>query len=188
MVDELNRQLAMAWSCNAMPGQAMFAEQQLRAMDWWELKHKFPSDNARRTIALAADNNILSVEEFVKRATRGNLFQELLIGGKDLSVFNTNKYVHTYQKVVWPYYESKIEPWDPKPNFSRNTSEQIATAISKALPMWFLDINQTTALEVLTTTPTGAEEYHYQSGSFIKLHTQGLPSLNISPKRLGVRL
>jgi len=191
MVDELNSTMAMAWSANAYPGQAMFAAQQFRPLDWWELKHKFPSDNARRTIALAADNNILSVEEFVKRATRGNLFQELLIGGKDLSVFNTNKYVDTYRKVVWPYYEKNVEPWDPKPSFPQ-TSEQIATAITKALPMWFIDITETTQLPVLTrvTSPTGEthEEYYYQSGSFIKLHTLGLPSMNISPKRLGVRL
>jgi hypothetical protein len=84
------------------------------AMNWWELKHQFPADNAKRTVALAADNNILSVEEFVKRVTRGNLFQELLIGTKDLKVFNTNKYVDTYRKVVWPFGRQRgIHIWNP---------------------------------------------------------------------------
>jgi len=186
LCEKLNR---YAESAHRVP--ARFRQGPPLAMNWWELKHLFPADNAKRTVALAADNNILSVEEFVKRVTRGNLFQELLIGTQDLKVFNTNKYVDTYRKVVWPYWEATRDPY-MEPFFDSLSSEQIASAIQGATPLWFIDISRESVEPILftTQTPTGeiVEQYRLSGGSLIKLHTQRLPSLNIPRHRLGVKL
>jgi len=162
----------------------------INAMSWWEVKDRYPQaqDNARRVIALAADDGILSVEDFVKRATRGNLFQELLLGVNAPKVFNTRKYVDTYQKVVWTYYEKEGGPdWDTS-SLAEQTNEDITRVISKVVPMWFFDINQETTVDVGKYDPeTGEETYEFLEGRYLDLYTKGLPSLNVSPKRLGLR-
>jgi hypothetical protein len=160
----------------------------INAISFWELREKYPSDNTRRTIALAEDDNILSVEEFVKRATRGNLFQELLLGAKDLKVFNTKKYVDTYRQDVWTYYEKEGGP-DWETDFSDMTSEEIARALSKISPMWFFDVSQMTTVDIGTIDPdTGEETYEFVEGDYMSLYTHGLPSMNVSPRRLGLKL
>jgi hypothetical protein len=187
LMDDINQQCWMAWSMNANPGQAMFAGSPLQPIDWYALKRMYPSDNNRRTIAEAAENNILSVEEFVKRATRGNLFQELLIGVGELKVFNTNKYVTTYQKLVWPYYESQLKDYRYINLPKDLDSQKIATAINKSQSHWFIRADTTMYLETNQST-TVDEKFTWEGGSFIKLHTRGLPNMVIPPKRLGVRV
>jgi len=163
----------------------------INAMSWWEVKSRYPEaqDNARRVIALAADDNILSVEDFVKRATRGNLFQELLLGTKDLKVFNTRKYVDTYRSVVWPYYEKEGGPdWDLS-ELSEYSNQEITNVISKVTPLWFFDVSQMTTVDIGKTDPeTGEETYEFLEGPYLELYTKGLPSLNVNPRRLGLRL
>jgi len=136
LIDELYSQCEWQVTLKAKTGIEM--QGSLKPLTWWELRQKYPSDNNRRTISEAENDGILSIEEFVKRATRGNLFQELLIGKESLKVFNTNKYVDTYRKVVWPYYEKEVEirsidlPLDL-------TSHDIAKAMNKSQKMYFVD-------------------------------------------------
>jgi len=160
----------------------------INAIHWTELRQQFPDPlgNARRTIALAANEGILSVEEFVRRATRGNLFQELLLGKESLKVFNTRKFTDTYYR-LWQYCESEgMADW---PETCDLTSEEIATAIDQMVPQWYFDINQDTTVDVGTIDQeTGEESYDFVEGSYIELYQKGLPSLTISPRRLGLRL
>lgn len=174
------------------------ASEGLNPLTWFELRQRFPSDNSRRTIAEAENHKILSIEEFVKRATRGNLFQELLIGGEKLKVFNTNKYVTTYQKVVWPYWESQKEARNIKLPDDL-TSVQIATAMNRAQRMLFINSEAPFLLMVkrddsdesrMNALIFGDEDDGYDSkiGTLNKMHTMGLPNMVIPRSQLGVRL
>jgi hypothetical protein len=164
---------------------------------WNELKAQFPNDNPRWTIAQAADNDILSVDEFVKRVSRGNLFQELLMGTGNLSVFNTRPYVQTYRFVVWPYYEEHNEglPVD----FSSYSNDEIAKAITRVAPNDFIDA------KALYPYIRGQKDESYacygdEYGSVPESHSikklddlirpmvQGQLSLNLPAKFLGVKL
>jgi len=159
----------------------------INAISWWELKSQFPSENqnAKFTIAKAADAGILSIEEFAKRVTRGNLFQELLLGKKDLTVFNTNKYVDTYKKLVWPYCEKEgFSDWE----IPLLTTKEIAVAIDEMVPTWYFDTNQITTFDIGTIDPdTGEETYEFVDGTYTSMFTKGLPSLSIPTYRLGIR-
>lgn len=161
----------------------------VNAISWWELKQQFPDpmNNAKRTIALAADANILSVEEFAKRVTRGNLFQELLLGKKDLKVFNTRKYVDTYRNIVWRYCEQEgMTDWEDYPVL---TSSEIATVIDEMVPQWYFDISQMTTFDIGTYDPdTGDETYEFVDGPYDSMFTKGLPSLSIPPHKLGIKI
>jgi hypothetical protein len=161
----------------------------INAISWWELKDRFPSpnDNARETIALAADDGILSIEEFAKRVTRGNLFQELLMGSKKPKVFNTHKYVDTYQKVVWPYCEKEgMTDWSDYPSL---TSKEITKVINEMVPQWYFDINQITTFDIGTLDPdTGEETYDFVDGTYVSMFIKGLPSLSVPPTKLGIRV
>jgi len=162
----------------------------INAITWKELKSKFPDplNNAKRTISLAADSGYLSIEEFAKRATRGNLFQELLLGKKDLKTFNTRPFVRTYKHIVWTYAEENgLFDWiDDRPL----TSEEIAAAIDQMVPQWYFDVNQITALDYGHWDPENPETETWDFGedTYINKYTQGLPSLNIPPWRLGVKI
>jgi hypothetical protein len=160
----------------------------INAMNWWELKRQFPDplNNAKRTIALAAQSGILSIEEFAKRATRGNLFQELLLGAKDLKVFNTRPFVLTY-RYVW----SKCEDLDllqyvPDRDL---TNEEIAIAINSMVPQWYFDINQMTTMDTGYWDPEDpdSETWDFKDDTYINKYTEGFPSFNVGLKLLGLR-
>jgi len=161
----------------------------INAISWWELKQQFPdpTNNAKRTIALAADSGILSIEEFAKRVTRGNLFQELLLGKKDLKVFNTRKYTETYRNIVWKYCEQEgMADWSDYPVL---TSSEIAKVIDEMVPQWYFDINQITTFDIGLYDPdTGEETYEFVDGTYDSMFTKGLPSLSIPPRKLGIRI
>jgi len=161
----------------------------INAISWWELKQQFPDpmNNAKRTIALAAQSGILSIEEFAKRVTRGNLFQELLLGKKDLKVFNTRKYVDTYRNSVWTYCEREgMADWSDYPVL---TSSEIAKVIDEMVPQWYFDVNQITTFDIGQVDPdTGEETYDFVDGPYESMFTKGLPSLSIPPNKLGIRI
>nr|QED42904.1 putative RdRp [Phakopsora narnavirus C] len=163
--------------------------QMVNAMDWWELKRKFPdpSGNSKRTIALAADAGILSFEEFAKRATRGNLFQALLMGRKDLKVFNTSPFVRTYKNIVWDEAESRgLLTWSE--GFNLNNDE-IAIAIKNIAPQWYFDINQETAMDTGHWDPENpeTETWDFKDSTYIDKYTEGFPSFDVGFKVLGLR-
>jgi hypothetical protein len=159
------------------------------AISWQELRERFPDPNynAKRTIALAADAGFLSIEEFAKRATRGNLFQHLLMGSKDLKVFNTRPFIQTYQKVVWERAEDSglLEyqlDMDP-------TNEEIAKAISNIAPQWYFDINQITCMDVGHWDPEDpdSETWDFKDDTYINKYTEGFPSFDVGFNILGLR-
>jgi hypothetical protein len=162
----------------------------INAIDWREVRLRYPdpNNNARKTIALAADDGILSIEEFAKRATRGNLFQELLLGKEERKSFNTRPYVKTYSSKIWPYsddegllvYASGAETL---------TNSQIATAIENMVPQWYFDINQITTLDrgFWDGNPE-TETFEFEEDTYINKYTQGLPSLSIPPYKLGIKI
>jgi len=160
----------------------------INAITWRELKSRFPDpmNNAKRTIALAADSGILSVEEFAKRATRGNLFQHLLMGSKDLKVFNTRPFVRTY-KMVWQRAEDEgLLEYGKDFNLS---NDEIARAISDISPQWFFDINQETTMDIGFWDPKDpdSETWEFREDTYINKYTEGFPSFNVGFKFLGLR-
>jgi len=163
----------------------------INAIEWKEVKKQFPdsNNNARKTIALAADAGILSIEEFAKRATRGNLFQELLLGKEEQKSFNTRPYVQTYKNIVWPYAEDE-GLLDYSGGASSLTSDQIVTAIDEMLPAWYFDVNQITSLDYGFWDPDNpdTETWEFGEDTYINKYTQGLPSLSIPPHKLGIKI
>jgi len=163
----------------------------INAISWQEVRQRYPDPNfnAKKTIALAADDGILSIEEFAKRATRGNLFQELLMGKEERKSFNTHPYVRTYKNKVWPYADDEgiIAFADGAESL---TSRQIAIAIDNMVPQWYFDINQITALDYGFWDPEHPETETWEFGedTYINKYTQGLPSLSIPPHKLGIRV
>jgi len=156
--------------------------QLLGALSWKELREKFPSEtnNARKTIALAADKGYLSIEEFAERVTRGNLFQELLMGKEAPKAFNTRKYTETY-RYVWSVCEREGMP--DVVSTPTLDSRTIARAIDDMVPQWWFDINQITTFDV----GTGDDDYDFRDGTYDSMFTEGLPVLWIPPRILGVR-
>mgnify|MGYP003572102243 CR=1 FL=1 len=160
----------------------------INAISWWDVKQQFPAPdgNARRTIALAADAGILSVEEFAKRATRGNLFQELLMGKKGLKIFNTRKFIHTYRWVWGQAEDSGLLDWvehEPLDNAA------VAKAIDSISPQWYFDINQVTTMDLGFWDPEHPEEevWDFHDATYIDKYTKGLPSFNVGFKVLGLK-
>jgi len=163
----------------------------INAISWNEVRKRYPDPNwnARKTIALAADDGILSIEEFAKRATRGNLFQELLLGTEERKSFNTRPYVQTYRNKVWPYAESELIN-DYADMCNDLTNDEIAKAIDSMVPQWYFDVNQITALDYGHWDPENPETETWDFGedTYINKYTQGLPSLSIPPWRLGLKM
>jgi hypothetical protein len=158
----------------------------INAISWWELKKQFPSENAKETIALAADAGILSIEEFAKRATRGSLFQELILGKKDLKVFNTRPFVHTLNRVWTQCEDDGLLDWA---GGVRLTNTEIAKAISDIAPQWFFDINQITSYDTGHWDPEDpdSETWDFGESSYIDKYTQGLPSFDVGFRILGLK-
>jgi hypothetical protein len=161
----------------------------VNAITWDDVKKRFPdvNQNARKSIALAADEGILSFQDFAKRATRGNLFQELLMGAKGLSTFNTNPFVKTYNKYVWERAE-EIGMLD----FSEHrplTNAEIVATIKDISPQWYFDINQMTSMDVGFWDPLDpeTETWDFKDDTYINKYTEGFPSFNIGLKFLGLR-
>jgi hypothetical protein len=161
------------------------------AIEWKEVRNRYPDPNfnARKTIALAADDGILSVEEFAKRATRGNLFQELLLGKKELKSFNTRPYVKTYGSRVWPYADDEGLLAYAKGADSL-TNQEIASAIDQMVPQWYFDVNQPTAVDYGHWNPEDpdSETWEFGEATYISSYTQGLPSLGIAPHKIGIKV
>nr|UJQ92930.1 MAG: putative RNA-dependent RNA polymerase [Narnaviridae sp.] len=158
----------------------------INAIEWREVKNRFPNplNNARRTIADAADKGILSIEEFAKRAVRGTLFQDLLAGGGDRKIFNTRKFTDTYKNIVWKSAED-----DGILSYAGDfglTSDQIAIAIDQMQPQYYFDVNQI----VLSDMDFFMDEdtMDFTEERFIDLFTKGLPSLMVNPRKLGIRI
>jgi len=163
----------------------------INAISWSELRQKFPDpdNNPRRVIATAADNGYLSIEEFAKRATRGNIFQELLMGTKELKLFNTRPYVKTYCYKIWPYAEE--EGLVAMASLADSlTNSEIAIAIKNMVPAWYFDINQMTTLDLGFWDPEHpeTETWDFHEDTYINKYTQGLPSLYVSPGKLGFKI
>jgi hypothetical protein len=159
----------------------------INAISLLELKQKFPNEenNIKKTMALAMDSGYLSIEEFAKRATRGNLFQELLLGAKDLKVYNTRPYCSTYQKVTWNRAEAEgLLEYAKNFNLDQN---QIEDAIWNMEPAWWFDINQITALDVgYWDGNPDTETWDFRDDTYINKYTQGLPSFDVGFKFLGL--
>nr|UJQ92865.1 MAG: putative RNA-dependent RNA polymerase [Narnaviridae sp.] len=168
-------------------------------ISWKDLKAQFPNDNPRWTIAQAADHDILSIDEFVKRVSRGNLFQKLLLGQGDLSVFNTRPYVQTYKHVVWPYYEANKA--DVSVDLEAFSNDEIAKAISKVAPNDFIDAKALYPYirgqldeefdapdEWIDESQLSDFERISELDSLIRPLTKGQLSLTLPPKFLGIKL
>jgi hypothetical protein len=159
----------------------------INAISWRELLLQFPTDdqNTRRTIAMAAEAGILSIEEFAKRATRGNLFQHLLLGTGPLKEFNTRPFVSTY-KYVWKRCEEELLDVYRLPESF--TSSDVAKAIRNIAPQWYFDINQTTTTDIGPYCEVGdpAEEYEFCDTTYIKKYTEGFPNLSIGKAFIGM--
>jgi hypothetical protein len=160
----------------------------VNAISWWDVKKRYPDErqNARKTIALANDDGILSFQDFAKRATRGSLFQELILGARDLSIFNTNPFVKTYQKYVWERAEEigLLDYSDYRPL----TMEEIATALSDISPQWYFDINQETTMDVgFWDGNPDTETWDFKEDTYINKYTEGFPSFDVGFKFLGLK-
>jgi len=160
----------------------------VNAISWDEVKRLFPNpdQNPRLTIAMAADKGILSFEDFAKRATRGNLFQHLLLGTGKLKVFNTRPYTQTY-KHVWSECEKEdLDIYRLPDTFS---SAEVAIAIRNIAPQWYFDINQETTTDVGPYCEVGdpAEVFDFRETTYIKKYTEGFPNLIVGKEFLGVK-
>jgi len=156
------------------------------AITWKEFVSKFPSkdDNPRWSIDKGAEVGILSFEEFSKRAARGSLFQELIVGGGKLSNFSTRRFVETY-KYVW---EQVFDDLSPYLDIGRKlNNSEISRSIKNIQPQYYLDINQI----VLDDTDFFMYEedlgYDFVEKKYIDVFNQKLPHLGIPPEILGIR-
>jgi len=159
--------------------------QAVGAINWWQLKEKFPdaNNNAKYTIARAEESGWLSFEEFAKRATRGNLFQELLMGTKDLKVFNTRPFIDQYKKVWSKCEEIDLDCYPSVPL----SSEEIARAIKDIAPQWYFDTNQ--IINESGDRPFWYFEEVIPCGeyTYMEKYSAGYPDLTVGLRCLGLR-
>jgi hypothetical protein len=140
--------------------------------------------NPRKMEELAANAGILSFSEFAKRATRGNLFQTLLMGTEEITQFGTRTYVETYKKVWSQCEEVGLDVYRhldlPRTNISKIISENIGK-------QWFFDINQETATDIGPYCEVGDpdEIYMFVDTTYIKKYTEGFPNLVVGKSLIG---
>jgi len=110
---------------------------------WQEIKQEFPDDNPKKVNELAEKAGWLTIEEFCKRATRGNLFQKLLTEVVKPKVFKTKVFARTYNH-IWNECESlgMNHYYDPSQDLAIKDGSQIINMIREALPVYYLDSNQ----------------------------------------------
>jgi len=175
----------------------------VNAIGWKDLQQQFPSpnQNPRETIALAERQGILSFEEFVKRASRGDIFQALIQGEK-LKVFNTRPYVDTLRR-VWNNVEDTLSCYS-QVSLADFSNREILFAIKSGVPQWYFDINQETTMDfgfrpLVRETEIvkmgllsrkrfkidPSEEFDFRSGSY-KEKFQGGPDLTIGFRFIGL--
>jgi len=161
----------------------------VNAISWKELQLKYPADNdnPRSTVAKAAQDNILSVEEFAKRAVRGNLFQSLLMGEEKIGCYNTRPFAQTLSR-VWSQCEELDLDIFEEAEFSMDSNE-IYRLIKSINPSWYFDVSQLTSLDVGYYDPEFPEEetYDFKEATCLKKYEMGTPSLNIGKKFLGLQ-
>jgi hypothetical protein len=152
-----------------------------------ELQEKFPAENFRKVIAIASDNDWLSFGEYAKRATRGNLFQSLLLNEEPLKIFKTRPFVKTYfhiwgelDKMGLSSYGTEV-PWN---------SKEIVKAIDKAGGMYFFDTNQSTYMDIgpFCEIDDPEEIFDFQETTYNRVWSLKLPNLSIGMNFIGVRL
>jgi hypothetical protein len=159
----------------------------INAIGWKELVTRFPAadENSRRTIAMASEAGFLSIENFAKRAVRGNLFQHLLLGGDSIKEFNTRPFTRTYNHVWTVCEERMLDHYDLDPSV---TNDQLIKIINDIAPEWYFDINQTTTTDVGPFCEVGdpLEEYDFRDTTYIKKYTEGFPNLIVGKAFLGI--
>jgi hypothetical protein len=141
--------------------------------------------NPRKAEELAAEAGILSFSEFAKRATRGNLFQTLLLDTEKVSQFGTRTFVEAYQKLWGQCEDAGLNVYRhfdlPKSNIKSIIDNNVGQ-------QWFFDINQETAADIGPYCEVGDpdEIFDFVETTYIEKYTKGFPNLTIGKRFIGV--
>jgi hypothetical protein len=135
--------------------------------------------DARRKVAYLASKNIFSFSEYVKMATRGNLFQELIMGKVDLSMYNTRAYFETYRS-LWKKVEDETDLLEWGDFILPCTSVEISKLVKDQ--EYYFDIKQNTATDFgpdIEGIEFDDEIYHFGESDYLQKYSRCLPDLNI---------
>jgi len=160
----------------------------VNALSWKELTDRFPDPdkNARKILAYARDEGLMSFAEYVKWSMRGNLFQDLLMSKPEqLSLFNTRPFTQTLRN-IWGWCEEiGLDHYGDIP--TNLTNQELNKLFREISVSWFFDINQMTTIDIAPKPETGEEEqYLFVDVPYRDAFTIGLPSLLVGKTFLGL--
>lgn len=159
----------------------------VEAVNYRTLKERFPSpnDNAKYTMARAAEAHFMEFSDFADYVTRGNLFQELLIQKTPLRQFNTVPYCKGYQKIWSRLLDEGIDAYDDADDL---TEVQLKAVLSSTDPLWWFDVSQPTTADIgAMVGEDGEEEYDFVEMPYSKIFTGGFPTLKVGKRFLGFK-
>jgi len=141
--------------------------------------------NPRKAEELAAEAGILSFSEFAKRATRGNLFQTLLLETEKISQFGTRTFVQAYHKLWGECEEDGLNVYR---HFELPTTNILKLIDQSIGQQWFFDINQETAADIGPYCEVGDpdEIFDFIDTTYIKKYTMGFPNLVVGKSFIGL--
>lgn len=152
---------------------------------WPEFRKMFPDDNSRVAIANGFRAGWMSVQDFAKQATRGTLFQHLLMGTAKAKEFQTTPWVQTYAK-FYETFKAMVEPYG-EPDWENLTDKHIRTIVESANKVWYIDSRQieTFDLGVGDNSPQEPEIYDFVDAELLTGFRIGMPDLSVGKHFVG---
>jgi hypothetical protein len=165
----------------------------VNAINFGQLRNRFPEveigDN-RRILFLAQKEGLLSFSEFADFATRGNLFQSLIMGEEKLKNFNTVPYVKTLKK-IWDVLEDEyhVDIYENDYSWRDMEPNTVFKILSNPTPQWFFDINQTTSMDVGYWDPQDpdSETWDFKDDiNYLSKYSMKTPNMGLDYEFVGI--
>jgi hypothetical protein len=154
------------------------------AINWKEFKSKFPSDNNRVSIAAGFRAGWMSVTDFVKQITRGQLFGSLLANPRSGKEFNTTPWVRQYQR-CWDELLVRVEDYG-EPDWDRYSDTDLYRLIESCNKMWFVDSNRENTFDLgEEETSSSPETYDFVTAPWLDGARRGAADLSVGKHFVG---
>jgi hypothetical protein len=153
------------------------------AINWEEFRSKFPSDNNRVSIALGFRAGWMSVTDFVKQITRGQLFSSLLANPRSGKEFNTQPLVKTYHG-LWDQLMELVEPYG-EPDWAKYSDAQLYRLVESCNKMWFIDSNRMNTFDLGVEESLEPETYDFVTAPWLDGARRGAADLSVGKHFVG---
>lgn len=146
------------------------------AIDYRALREMFPDDSNLKIIEKAEANGYYSIERYAELVTRGNLFQELLMGTGKRKIFQTTPYVRQFAR-IWPYLVKSLEG-QSIPNWDEVPSSAIKRCLNGLNWSWFINVDQLTSFDLGLLDENGEDlTFDFVEAPLLEGFRQGFPNL-----------